>query len=67
MYQSREEIMRLMADKYTYFLKTLKFEDAIYMEGMGEARRKFLANLHITIMKKQLPTKKMIGVLHPIM
>lgn len=57
MYQTREEIMKLMAEKYYYFLNVLKFEDEIYMAGMVEARRKFLANLHITIMKKGLPPK----------
>lgn len=35
-----------------YFMKTLNFEDEIYMSGMGEARSKFLAILHNTIMKK---------------
>ncbi|KZE67929.1 hypothetical protein AWM68_17295 [Fictibacillus phosphorivorans] len=53
----RNEIMQLLAEKYYYFLNSLPFDDDIYMTGMGEARRKFLANLHITVMKKQLPPK----------
>lgn len=57
MIQSREVIMKLMAENYYYFLNTLNFKDEIYMAGMAEARTKFLANLHITLMKQQLPTK----------
>lgn len=55
---SREEIMRILADNYYIFLRSLPFENDIYMEGMGEARIKFLANLHITITKKYLPKKR---------
>jgi hypothetical protein len=44
-----------LSDHYYYFLKTLPFDNELYMKGMGEARRKFLANLHITILKKYLP------------
>lgn len=55
--EQREETMRILAEKYSYFLNTLKFDDDIYMVGMGEARTKFLANLHITIMKKKLQKK----------
>lgn len=55
---SREEIMRILAENYYFFLKNLPFENDIYLEGMGEARNKFLANLHITITKKYLPKKR---------
>lgn len=55
--KSREEIMRMIAEKYNYFLQTLNFDDEMYMKGMGEARGKFVANLHIAIMKEEMPKK----------
>ncbi|GAB6422939.1 hypothetical protein bcgnr5378_04770 [Bacillus cereus] len=58
MRESREELMRVMAEKYAYFLQTLRFDDEVYMGGMREARSKFLANLQIYIMNKQLPKKR---------
>ncbi|WP_379968303.1 hypothetical protein [Ectobacillus sp. sgz5001026] len=47
--------MSILADNYYYFLKGLPFDNKLYMNGMGEARRKFLANLHITVLKEYLP------------
>lgn len=52
---SREEFMRIYADNYYYFLRSLPYDNEIYMKGMGEARTKFLANLHITTTKEYLP------------
>lgn len=57
MRETREEIMRLIAEKYVYFLHTLQFDDEIYMQGMREARGKFVANLHIAIMEEKMPKK----------
>lgn len=54
---TRNEIMKVLAEKYCYFLNTLRFEDSIYMAGMSEARRKFLGNTHFSIVKNQLPKK----------
>lgn len=55
MESTRERIMRTLADKYYYFLTVLPFEDELYMQGMVEPRRKFLANLHITLIRQSLP------------
>jgi len=52
---SREETMQKLAQNYYYFLKSLPFSNTLYMNGMKEARNKFLANLHIVIMKEYLP------------
>ena len=54
---TREETMQVLADNYCYFLKSLQFDNDIYMKGMGEARTKFLANSHITILKEYLPKR----------
>ncbi|MEK4878757.1 MULTISPECIES: hypothetical protein [Paenibacillus] len=57
MIPEREEIMRSLARHYYYFLNRLPFEDKIYMNSMREARNKFLANCHITLIKPHLPKK----------
>jgi hypothetical protein len=47
--------MTILAENYFYFLQSLLYENNLYMEGMREARGKFLANLHITLIKSYLP------------
>ncbi|MDX1700221.1 MAG: hypothetical protein R3250_06360, partial [Melioribacteraceae bacterium] len=54
---NREVVLWKIADQYSYFLNCLKFDDPIYMAGMKEARTKFVANTHITILVRQLPPR----------
>ncbi|MGE6756023.1 hypothetical protein ACQKFO_21715 [Rossellomorea sp. NPDC071047] len=57
MVPTREKVMNLLAENYYYFLHTLPYDNKLYMEGMREARGKFLANLHISLLKNHLPYK----------
>ncbi|OLS37729.1 hypothetical protein [Bacillus sp. MRMR6] len=58
MYFTREEIIKDLAERYYKFLMTLPFDDALYMKGIGEGKRKFLANLHIHLATRGLPIKR---------
>ncbi|MBO7747913.1 hypothetical protein I8J29_27350 [Paenibacillus sp. MWE-103] len=54
---SREEIIEELSEKYYYFLGSLRFNDHPYMKGIGEGKRKFLANLHIYLATRGLSSK----------
>lgn len=52
---SRQVIIDQLATHYYYFLSSLPFDNEDYIMGMQEARSKFIANFHITIVAKSLP------------
>ncbi|MBO2944895.1 hypothetical protein JJQ72_13030 [Paenibacillus sp. F411] len=58
MLPNREFVLRMLADSYFYFLKSLPFENESYMKGMREARTKFVANLHITLLQEYMPKSR---------
>lgn len=51
----RKQIIAQLSEGYFYFLNTLQFDNDPYMEGMKEARAKFVANYHIALTKKAYP------------
>ncbi|MEH6937418.1 hypothetical protein V7056_06065 [Bacillus sp. JJ664] len=55
MLPERKEILKRVAEEYWYFLNSIRWDNELYKSGMKEARTKFLANLHITILTKHLP------------
>lgn len=55
---TREEIIIELSERYYKFLMTLQFDDELYMKGIGEGKRKFLANLHIHLATRGLPVKQ---------
>lgn len=58
MIPERPKIIEILADNYYFFLNSIPFNDEskrLYVNGMKEARTKFLANLHITLIEEKLP------------
>ncbi|MED2737114.1 hypothetical protein [Bacillus toyonensis] len=58
MIMPRNQIIKMLSEKYYIFLQSIPFEDELYMKGIGEGKRKFLANLHIYLTTKDLPKGK---------
>ncbi|WML32235.1 hypothetical protein RCG24_10515 [Neobacillus sp. OS1-32] len=54
---NREFIIQTLAKKYYQFLSALPYHDQLYMKGIHEGKGKFLANLHIHLVTKDLPKK----------
>ncbi|MCK9858193.1 hypothetical protein [Paenibacillus sp. ATY16] len=55
MLYAREEIMKELSEKYFMFLKTLHFNDPLYMQAISEGKRKFLPALHMHLASRGLP------------
>lgn len=58
MIMQRNQVIKILSEKYYIFLQSVLFEDELYMKGIGEGKRKFLANLHIYLTTKDLPKGK---------
>ncbi|WP_249594324.1 hypothetical protein [Peribacillus frigoritolerans] len=52
----RNAMIKIMAETYYKYLHSLDFDDEYFMAGASEGKRKFLANLHIHLIKKTQPT-----------
>ncbi|MGN5650935.1 hypothetical protein [Bacillus sp. Brlt_9] len=58
MIMPRSQLIKTLSEKYYIFLQSVPFEDELFMKGIGEGKRKFLANLHIYLTTKDLPKGK---------
>jgi len=56
---TREEIINELSKEYFDFLMALrlKFNNPLFIKGIGEGKRKFLSNLHIHLATRGLPRK----------
>lgn len=48
-------MVKTMAETYYKYLQSLDFDNEYFMAGANEGKRKFLANLHIHLIKKSQP------------
>lgn len=55
MEQERENLISILSKKYYEFLCSLQYHDYLFMKGIHEGKGKFLANLHIYLVTKDLP------------